>query len=54
MMIRVCPGAHVALATIWLCMASVLSTFTISKEVGGNGETIEPTMKYEDGVTQCV
>ncbi|KJA26914.1 hypothetical protein HYPSUDRAFT_1036249 [Hypholoma sublateritium FD-334 SS-4] len=48
---RVCPGAHIALATIWLSVASILSTFTISKDVDENGEIIEPTMEYQAGVT---
>jgi cytochrome P450 len=38
---RLCPGKHFADATVWLAIASVLSTFKISKSHDENGNEID-------------
>ncbi|TFK34339.1 cytochrome P450 [Crucibulum laeve] len=43
---RACPGSHIALSTLWLTAASILSTFNITKKLDANGDPIEPHMKY--------
>ncbi|KAF9257841.1 cytochrome P450 [Marasmius fiardii PR-910] len=40
---RVCPGRHMAEASIWIAVASILKIFHISKAVDEHGNTIEPT-----------
>ncbi|KAF8992725.1 cytochrome P450 [Cyathus striatus] len=40
---RKCPGQHIALSTLWLSTASILSTFDIEKPVDENGHVVEPT-----------
>ncbi|KAF8998871.1 cytochrome P450 [Cyathus striatus] len=46
---RICPGRHVALSTLWLSIASILSTFNIEKAVDMNGRIVEPTYEIVDG-----
>ena len=47
---RICPGRHLAAASIWIGMASVLSTFDLVKPVDGNGDTVEPSSGYTSGL----
>ncbi|KAF8180437.1 cytochrome P450 [Pholiota molesta] len=46
---RICPGSHIALSNIWISLASILATFTISKARDEDGVVIEPSMKYRSG-----
>ncbi|KAJ7114001.1 cytochrome P450 [Mycena epipterygia] len=43
---RVCPGRHMASASVWITAVSVLATFDITKAVGDDGLVIEPTYEY--------
>lgn len=36
---------------LWVIVASVLSTFNISKPIDENGVVIEPNMQYHSAVT---
>ncbi|KAJ7837454.1 cytochrome P450 [Mycena leptocephala] len=47
---RVCPGKDMAQWSIWICAASVLSTFNVSKAVDENGVPIEPSGEYTSGL----
>ncbi|KAJ6472593.1 cytochrome P450 [Mycena sanguinolenta] len=47
---RVCPGKHMAAASLWIVVASILSTFNIKKAIGEDGREIEPTQEYSPGV----
>ncbi|CDO75710.1 hypothetical protein BN946_scf184493.g8 [Trametes cinnabarina] len=47
---RICPGRHLACASIWIAIASVLSTFTLCKAVDENGNIIEPSGDYLSGL----
>lgn len=47
---RICPGRHMALSSIWIAMASVLSTFTLSKSLDEEGKVIEPSGEYTTGL----
>ncbi|KAJ7900774.1 hypothetical protein B0H13DRAFT_1622299, partial [Mycena leptocephala] len=47
---RICPGRHVATSSIWITIVSVLAMFDITKEVGEDGHTVEPSYEYEDGI----
>ncbi|CAK5282465.1 unnamed protein product, partial [Mycena citricolor] len=46
---RVCPGKPMALASLYIAVASILSSFKISKARDINGNEIEPTYKYLAG-----
>ncbi|KAJ6580672.1 cytochrome P450 [Mycena capillaripes] len=46
---RVCPGKHMATASLWITIASILSTFNIKKLVDEDGNTVEPSYAYFSG-----
>ena len=43
---RICPGRHIAISTIWIAAASILTTFNISKCLDKDGRVIEPSPEY--------
>ena len=49
-----CPGAHIALSTVWVTAASILSTFNILKPLDDYGTAIEPTMEYNSNLVLYV
>ncbi|THU80027.1 cytochrome P450 [Dendrothele bispora CBS 962.96] len=46
---RICPGRHIAIASIWIAIASVLACYNIEKEVDKHGNVIEPSGKWFSG-----
>ncbi|KZT41676.1 cytochrome P450 [Sistotremastrum suecicum HHB10207 ss-3] len=46
---RICPGRHMADASLWISIATLLTTFNMSKPVDENGHVIEPDLEYECG-----
>ncbi|KAJ6461194.1 cytochrome P450 [Mycena vitilis] len=46
----ICPGKHMAVASIWIAIVSMLAVFDITKAVGEDGEMIEPTHEYSAGL----
>ncbi|RPD63476.1 cytochrome P450 [Lentinus tigrinus ALCF2SS1-6] len=57
---RICPGRHLAAASIWIGIASTLTTFDLAKPVDEDGKVIEPSGEYISGLVtypksfQCV
>ncbi|KAJ6508852.1 cytochrome P450 [Mycena sanguinolenta] len=47
---RICPGRHIANATVWATIVSVLSTFNIAKAKDVAGKEINIDPKYSDGM----
>ncbi|KAJ7596171.1 cytochrome P450-like protein [Mycena floridula] len=47
---RVCPGRHLASNSLWLAIASLLSTFSIEKALDSTGKEITPVVDCSDGV----
>ncbi|KAF5384919.1 hypothetical protein D9615_001120 [Tricholomella constricta] len=47
---RMCPGRHMAEATVWLTIVTVLSTFDITKAKDEDGNEIPVDDDYSDGV----
>ncbi len=43
---RTCPGRFIGLDFVWIVVASLLSTYNISKTVDESGETIEVNPEY--------
>lgn len=41
---RVCPGQHIADASIYLVMANLIATMDITKALDENGKEIEPAV----------
>ncbi|KAJ7148061.1 cytochrome P450 [Mycena crocata] len=46
---RICPGKDMAQWSIWICVASILATFNITKSLDKNGVPIEPSGEYTSG-----
>ncbi|KAJ7889513.1 cytochrome P450 [Mycena olivaceomarginata] len=46
---RLCPGRHMANASLWITVASVLATFDIAKALDENGREIEPSYEFDSG-----
>ncbi|TFK35243.1 cytochrome P450 [Crucibulum laeve] len=47
---RECPGKHIALSTLWITAASILSVFKITKAKNEDGSIIEPDMRYQSAL----
>jgi len=47
---RICPGRWLALDTIWIVAASVLSVYKISKAIDSAGKEIDPHVEYTSGL----
>ncbi|KAF9537335.1 hypothetical protein CPC08DRAFT_651789, partial [Agrocybe pediades] len=47
---RICPGSQVAWSFLWITVATILSTFNISKEVDAAGNPIEPDIKFHSSI----
>jgi cytochrome P450 len=47
---RICPGKHVALSTLWIAAASILSVYKLSKSKDENGNVIEPRIEYHSSM----
>ncbi|THH18673.1 hypothetical protein EW146_g2333 [Bondarzewia mesenterica] len=47
---RVCPGRWLALDSLWITIASVLSVYTISKPKDVDGAVIEPEIEFTNGI----
>ncbi|KAJ7142248.1 cytochrome P450 [Mycena epipterygia] len=43
---RMCPGRHMAMESVWITIASILSVFDITKAIGDDGQIIEPSYEY--------
>ncbi|KAJ7119924.1 cytochrome P450 [Mycena crocata] len=47
---RLCPGRHMATASLWIAVASILATFEINKAIDEHGRVIEPTNSFDSGI----
>jgi cytochrome P450 len=43
---RICPGRHMAQASVWIAAASMLASFDIAKAVNADGSVVEPSGEY--------
>ncbi|KAF9459534.1 cytochrome P450 [Collybia nuda] len=48
---RICPGRHLANASVWIALVSILATLDISKAVDDNGKEITPEVAFSSGIT---
>ncbi|KAG6852362.1 hypothetical protein C0991_000374, partial [Blastosporella zonata] len=48
---RICPGRHLADASLWIVIASTLATLDISKAAGVDGKEITPEVEFSSGIT---
>jgi len=47
---RLCPGRDVAMSTLWIAAATILTTFNLSKSVDKDGKVIEPSCEYQPAI----
>ncbi|KAJ7242999.1 cytochrome P450, partial [Mycena rebaudengoi] len=47
---RVCPGRYMAQSTLWITVASLLAVFNITKAIGEDGKTLEPSYEYHSAL----
>ncbi|ESK85761.1 cytochrome p450 [Moniliophthora roreri MCA 2997] len=43
---RICPGRHMAYASAWSVISSILTVFNIEKATNSDGSVVEPTYEY--------
>ncbi|KAE9385840.1 cytochrome P450 [Gymnopus androsaceus JB14] len=48
---RACPGKHIAIASLWITVASILACYTIEPELDENGKPIKPKGEWYSGPT---
>lgn len=51
---RICPGRHLATASIWIAVATIFATVDITKAKDENGNEITPEVDFETGITRSV
>ena len=51
---KTCPGRHLASDSLWIAMATILATLSISKVVDDNGKEVTPEAGFTLGVTRSV
>ena len=47
---RICPGMHMADASLFIYIACIFSTFDIAKVMGADGRPIEPEVEFNSGL----
>lgn len=50
--LRICPGQYLAMASLWIVMATILATIDISKAKDEDGKQITPLGKMTSGLTR--
>ncbi|KAF9501110.1 cytochrome P450, partial [Pleurotus eryngii] len=51
---RICPGRHLAAASIWIAVAAVFATVNVDKAKDQDGKRFTPEIMFETGKTRCV
>jgi len=49
---RICPGRHLAEASVWIVMVTMLATLNISRAIGDDGKEIIPDVELTPGLTR--
>lgn len=49
---RICVGRHLAQASVWIVLATLISTVDIKKVVGPDGKEIDPIIKFSTGLSR--
>ncbi|KDQ25622.1 hypothetical protein PLEOSDRAFT_1078104 [Pleurotus ostreatus PC15] len=48
---RICPGRHLAVASIWIAVATIFATVDINRVKDVDGNEITPELEFETGIT---
>lgn len=49
---RVCVGKHLAQASVWIALATLIATMDISNFVGPDGKEIKPEVEFSTGLSR--
>jgi cytochrome P450 len=49
---RICPGKHLAQASVWIALATLIATMDISNPIGPDGKEIKPEVKFSTGLSR--
>lgn len=49
---RICVGKHLAQASVWIALATLISTMDISNPLGPDGKEVEPEVKFSTGLSR--
>jgi hypothetical protein len=49
---RICPGRHLAEASVWIVVVTLLATMNINKAIGPDGKEITPDVVLTSGLTR--
>lgn len=49
---RICVGMHLAQASVWIALATLIATIDISKPIGPDGKEIEPIVEFSTGLSR--
>jgi hypothetical protein len=52
--IRVCTGQYLGENSVWISIASILASCTITNAVDENGQIVVPETRMSDGLVRCV
>ncbi|KAJ7097114.1 cytochrome P450 [Mycena belliarum] len=50
---RICPARYMAASSVWIVIASILSSFEITKAVGEDKRVIEPLFAFTSGIVSA-
>ena len=51
---RICPGRHLAEASLWIVVASVLAVFDVAPAKDAQGRDVLPEARFTEALTRCV
>ena len=51
---RICVGRHLAQASVWIVMATLIATMDIKKPIGPDGKEVEPVVEFSTGLSRLV
>jgi cytochrome P450 len=49
---RICVGKHLAQASVWIAMATLIATMDIANPVGPDGKEVVPIVKFSTGLSR--
>jgi cytochrome P450 len=49
---RICVGKHLAQASVWIALATLIATMDISNSIGPDGNEIKPDVKFSSGLSR--
>ena len=51
---RICAGRHMSVDSVWIAVASILSTFKLTNALDNQGNVVTPSGEFSAGFIMCV